>query len=129
MQFAISQQYQHQDTLAVAITAPNGDATALVISVASPFSPVGKAAQFATAEALRKDGAEKLTAKEWDAKLLDALVQVTVAWEGVTDTDGNVVPCEAGRVRDLYEQVPWIREQVQAAVNDRQRFFAAARTA
>lgn len=127
MSFKLISQVAQKDRITVDILHPADEATptGVRITLASPYSPQGKAAQFAVAEFLRKQG--EVGVAEFDAQALKSLVATTVAWDGVVDEADAEVPCNPETVAALYEAAPWVREQVQAAINDRARFFAPAR--
>lgn len=52
------------------------------------------------------------------------LGKVTAAWEGVA-VEGSAWECNAEAATALYRRFPWIRAQVDAAVNDRRRYAKA----
>ena len=64
----------------------------------------------------------KLTAEEMEAEALDILARCTMAWTGIVE-NGKSVPCDYDNARKLYATYPWIREQVDAFVNDRANFL------
>lgn len=129
-QFAISKQVARRDAIEVAILDPRDGTTptGITITLASPYSPQAKAAQHAIVEVLRGRKDADIRVEELESRVLDALVACTVSWSGVQDADGaDVLPTPA-LVRALYDAEPWIAEQVQAAYNEKSRFFAPRTT-
>lgn len=49
------------------------------------------------------------------------LGKVTVAWDGIA-VDGSTWECNAEAATALYKRFPWIRAQIDAAVNDRRLY-------
>lgn len=62
--------------------------------------------------------ADQLVAQEWER-----LTHCVKAWHIVFS--GEVPACEPGRVREVFEAVPWLREQVESGMKDRSRFFGS----
>lgn len=124
--FKVLKDVGQKDAVAVDIMHPADEtqATGITITIASPFSPEGKAAQFAVAEFLHAKGTGGVSLAEFEPQALASIVATTKAWSGVVDEDDHPVACTPETVRALYEAAPWIREQVQAAVTERARFFA-----
>jgi hypothetical protein len=128
VKFAISRDIPRLDRITVPIVDPrDGTPTPVSLTLASPYSPQAKSAQYAIVEALRAK--DSIGAAEFAEKALDALVACTVGWQGVTDEDGAEVLPTADLVRALYDAEPWIYEQAQAAYNEKSRFFAPRTTA
>lgn len=74
-------------------------------------------------KALRSGGrnavsTEQLVAQEWER-----LTHCISAWHIVVG--GEVPPCEPARIREVFESLPWLREQVEAGMKDRSRFFGS----
>lgn len=63
-------------------------------------------------------------ADEEKAKLYAA---ATIAWEGIA-LDGSVLECNDRNAKKLYSdpRFPWLVEQIDKAIADRQRFFKTA---
>lgn len=69
---------------------------------------------------------------EYDSEIVDAekaqlYAAATVAWEGIK-LDGAVLECNEKNARRLYgdPRFPWLVEQIDRAIADRQRFFKKA---
>lgn len=70
----------------------------------------------------RRGMAPKLTAEEMEAEALDILARCTMAWTGIVE-NGKVLECNYENARKLYSTYPWIKDQVDAFVNDRANFL------
>lgn len=64
----------------------------------------------------------RLKAEETEAEALADLVELTVAWTGITEA-GVPVPFGKEAVERYYAELPWLREQAQEFVNDRANFL------
>lgn len=128
--FAISKQIARRDTIEVSILDPRDGTTptGIAITLASPYSPQAKAAQHAIVDLLRGRKDADISVAELEQKATDALVACTVGWTGVQDEAGVDVLPTAEVIRALYAAEPWIAEQVQAAYNEKSRFFAPRTT-
>lgn len=62
------------------------------------------------------------TEPDGEGGAIEVLAAVTLGWENVA-YEGKAVEYSADNVGWLYREFPWIREQVEAAVKDRSRFF------
>ena len=65
----------------------------------------------------------KLTAEELEAETIDTLAACTVGWTGFVGEDGQPVPCSAKNAAMLYRKYPFIREQADRFINERQNFL------
>lgn len=63
-----------------------------------------------------------LSLGEWEESLVNLLATCTLAWEGVV-VDGEALPCNLANARAVYTRFYWIREQVNAFVEDRANFL------
>lgn len=71
----------------------------------------------------QKRGAKaRLTMEEAEAEALDGLAKVTQEWQGMKES-GKDVPCTRENARRIYQDYPWIREQVDEFVGDRGNFL------
>lgn len=70
---------------------------------------------------------EGVTSAAIESDAVARMVAATVAWQGVK-LDGQVLECNEQNARKLYgdPRFPWIAEQVEKAIEDRQRFFKSA---
>jgi hypothetical protein len=101
------------------------------ITVAGPEHPTRKASEFAKQRKLRqsfqKTGKLELTDPaddELDA--VDKLTSCTLGWSGITDA-GVAVEYSSQAAARLYatEGLGWLREQLLAAMGERERFIKA----
>lgn len=106
-----------------------GAPTAVVFSLAGPEHPTRKRAAMARARrmraALMKTGKVQLGDPEEDeADETDQLVSFTLGWKGVV-IGGKEVPFSAAAARDLYGDPKrrWVRDQVKAALEERDAFI------
>lgn len=96
----------------------------IAITLAGMDSQAFRAAQrAATNKRLAQRGRAKLTAEELDAEQLDTLARCTLSWSGIV-LDGAALPCTTANARQLYERLPWVREQADEYIADRANFIA-----
>lgn len=69
-----------------------------------------------------------LTPEEIDAEALELTVAATAGWTGI-EVDGEPLAFSTAAAEKLYRDYPMIREQVDAAINDRSNFLQSAATA
>lgn len=105
-----------------------GEPTGATITLMSPEHPQARA-QAMEVERARRARAQKLRGAPEDpegdrARLFDRLVIMTVAWEGFADDDGAPIPCTPTKVREAYENVAWLRDQVLGFVADTRNFIS-----
>lgn len=66
----------------------------------------------------------RLSAEELETDAIELLAACTKSWRGVK-VDGVDLDCNAENAGMLYARFPWIREQIDAAINDRANFTKA----
>jgi hypothetical protein len=59
---------------------------------------------------------------ENEQRAMDVYVACTVNWSGF-DWEGKSLPCTPENARMIYTRLPWLREQVDAFINDRANFL------
>ncbi|WP_141328307.1 hypothetical protein [Myxococcus sp. AB025B] len=122
---------RHRDSAEVSIHHPvTGTPTGIIVILASPDSPVARAAE----RELRERSLTRLqlgnrsaanTAREIESDAVDMLVRRTLGWQGLVE-NGKPVPFSADAALHLYTEHPWLRRQVDDAQADRSRFFEAS---
>lgn len=70
----------------------------------------------------------QMTAEELEAEALDVLVACTKSWATGSRPEielepGEWLPCTPENVRKVYEELPWLREQIDQAIGDRSNFL------
>lgn len=70
---------------------------------------------------IRKNRGRK-TAEKMAEEGMDLLVAITVGWEGLEE-NGQPIPFTPDNVRRIYEQFPFIKEQVDEFAADRRNFI------
>jgi hypothetical protein len=102
------------------------------ITVAGPEHPARKAIEFAKQRkirsALQKTGKIELgDPAEDELDLADKLTACTLAWDGITDDDGKPIEFSTDAAAKLYatEGLGWLRDQLIAAMGERERFIKA----
>lgn len=70
----------------------------------------------------------QMTAEELEAEALDVLVACTKGWATgarpeIELNPGEWLPCTPEHVRTVYEELPWLREQIDQAIGDRSNFL------
>lgn len=75
----------------------------------------------------RRVAGVQITSEEIEAENIETLVTCTKSWRGVgwsgEAAENGVLPFSAANAELLYKRVPTIREQVEAAINDRANFL------
>lgn len=69
-----------------------------------------------------KKGSKALTAEEIDRHTVEILAAVTADWSNI-EWEGEALPFSHKNAVMLYESLPWLREQVDRFVTDRENFF------
>ena len=69
-----------------------------------------------------KKGIRNINAEELEAEAVELLVACTLDWEGV-ELEGQALECNPENVRKIYKKFPWIKEQVDAFINNRANFI------
>lgn len=69
-----------------------------------------------------KAGKLKVSIEEIEEDSIDLLVAATKGWQGI-EFKGSVLPYSPENARVLYEALPWVKEQVDAFINDRSNFL------
>lgn len=64
--------------------------------------------------------------EEAEEKALSLVVDCTVGWDGVYDTEGALVPFTRENVRSFYKAFPAAREQADRFIADRANFLPAS---
>lgn len=104
----------------------NEDGSEMTITVCGPYSKKYKSISHAQQnrrlmKAQRTGGKLNLTAEEIEASALDLLVKCIESWN--ITVGGKQPDCKESKVRELFEQLPWVREQVESALGDTQAFL------
>jgi hypothetical protein len=104
----------------------NDDGSAMTITVYGPYSKEYKQVMHAQqnkrlAKAKRMNGKMDLNAEELEAGALDLLVKCTKGWK-ITLDEGLEKFSEA-KVREVYTELPWVRDQVEAVMGDTRAFL------
>jgi hypothetical protein len=109
--------------------------TAIVITLAGPEHPNRKKIAFAHQRRLRKvlqqTGKLQLAdPEEEEADEVDMLVACTLGWKGVS-VAGKPLAYSAENARTVYGDPKrrWLRDQVKAALNEREHFIRRSETA
>lgn len=104
----------------------NEDGSEMTITVHGPYSKKYKAISHAQQnrrlqKAQRTGGKLNLSAEEIEAAALDLMVKCVEDWN--ITLGGEQPKCTEAAVRDLFTTLPWVREQVDAALGDAQAFL------
>lgn len=115
------------DTVDVTIVHPttfepltNDDKSEMTITMYAPHSKEYKAAvHFQTNKRLKQAQGKKkvdITAESIEEATLEVLVKTTKSWN--ITYDGKKPKCSADTAKEIYEQVFWIKDQIEEAVAD-----------
>lgn len=104
----------------------NGDKTTMTITIHGPYSARYKKISHEQQnrrliKAQRSGGKLNLTAEEIEASALEILVKCVEAWHVTRDKDLEKFSEE--NVREVFVNLPWVREQVDAAFGDARAFL------
>jgi hypothetical protein len=106
----------------------------LIITLAGPENGKRQAIEYAVQRKMRatlqKTGKIEL-ADPADEELdtIEKLAACTLGWKGLQDESGLDVPFSADAAQKLYTEEPWMRHQLIAALNERERFIKSSATA
>lgn len=114
----------------VEIKDENGAPTGVFFEIAGPTHPKRKSILLANQRRLQhqlqKTGKVTLDdPAEQELQARDNLVSFTLGWSGFTDDKGKEVPFSAEAARELYEndEYSWLVDQLNAALNEKERFM------
>lgn len=104
----------------------NEDGSEMTITVHGPYSKKYKSIAHAQQnrrlqKAQRTGGKLNLSAEEIEASALDLLIKCVDGWN--ITLGGEQPECSEAKVREVFEALPWVREQVDAALGDAQAFL------
>jgi hypothetical protein len=104
----------------------NDDGTPMTITVYGPYSSTYKAITHAQQnkrlmKAQRMGGKMSLTAEELEASTMELLVKCTADWK--ITLDKGLEKFSEEKVRQVYTDMPWVRDQVEAVFGDTRAFL------
>jgi hypothetical protein len=104
----------------------NDDGSPMVITVHGPYSKNYKSVIHAQQnkrlmKAQRMGGKMTLTAEELEASAMDLLVKCTADWK--ITLDKGLEKFSEEKVRQVYTDMPWVRDQVEAVFGDTRAFL------
>lgn len=70
----------------------------------------------------QRRGGGQLTAEEAEQEALGMLKKATVDWENI-QLDGENLSCTEANIHRVYSEFPWLREQVEEFINQRDNFI------
>jgi hypothetical protein len=71
---------------------------------------------------LQKPGRMKLDAAVIEKEALELLAACVISWKGV-QLDGMELPCTRENAMGVFERFPWLRDQCDNFIGDRQNFL------
>lgn len=118
---------QSHDSSTLSILHPvTGEPVGLEITLASPdsahYRKVEQQVKDRNLRLVRKSRSGTLSAAALEAGATDILVGAVLSWEGAK-WGGTELECNEQNVRQVYESLPFIREQVDEYLGDRANFF------
>ena len=104
----------------------NEDGSEMTITVHGPYSKKYKSIAHAQQnrrlqKAQRTGGKLNLSAEEIEAAALDLLIKCVDGWN--ITLGGEQPDCTEAKVREVFTELPWVREQVDSALGDAQAFL------
>lgn len=113
----------HESGADITIRLPEtGELSDLVITVQGVDSKAWRASQKKAQRDIVRQVADGKTITDFDGFELDALVACTIGWKGLVK-DGKEYKFTASRCRKLYEDAPYVRDQVDAFIGKRANFM------
>lgn len=94
----------------------------VTITVVGTYSKTYRRVQNENRAKALKQRRSQLTPEQIDAKANEAVAGCIKGWEGFL-SDGKPFPFTRENAIALFEQAPWIREQVEEAMGDHAAFF------
>ncbi len=101
------------------------------ITVAGPEHPARKKLLYAMQRRLRAQASKVRKPGGFDPEAdteeaIDNLASITLGWQGI-GANGKEIPFSAAAARDLYTSKPWIAEQINIALADRENFIVSSK--
>lgn len=97
----------------------------VTITVAGTYSATYRRATDAQRERMMKQRRAALTGEQLAKQQLALVASCVLAWGGFVNND-KPFPATKENAMLLFDQAPWIREQVEEAMNDHQAFFPSS---
>lgn len=101
------------------------DRKPVTVKVAGTFSATYRRAEQALADRRLKRSARRLTGEGMQKDQLGLVAACVLSWEGFFD-NGKPIPCDRSSVVMVLERAPWIREQIERAMEDHEGFFGGS---
>ena len=103
-----------------------GDAKkAVTITVAGSYSKTYRRALDAQRERMMKQRRGSLTAAQLAKQQLELTAACVIGWQGFL-SNGQPYECSKENVIALLDSAPWVRDQVEEAMQDHQSFFSTS---
>jgi hypothetical protein len=99
-----------------------GDPLGIVVKVAGPDSDKQKAGRAAVIEDRIAKNVRKITVKRLDDEANLTAAHSVISWSGVVN-EGKTIEFSVAAAVKLFEQYPWLREQVQGVADNRANFI------
>jgi hypothetical protein len=118
---------RHPSTDEILTYAKGKDKVEMSISIYNPYSAAYKAAIHAQTNKrlvkAAKNRKSTYTAEELDRASLDLLVAITAGWD--IFIGGEAPKFTVDKAKEVFETFPWIRDQLDEAMNDTAAFLKA----
>lgn len=101
---------------------PGPNAAPMSVTLYGPYSKHYKAAMRAQQQARLAEGREELTYEESEAMQVDLLVTCITDWSVALDT--AALPCNPDTIRMVFDEHPWVRDQLLIAHGSAGHFLA-----
>ena len=93
----------------------NDDGSEMTITMYAPYSKEYKAVLHSQTNKRLKNRDKEITAEGIEESTLELLAQTTKSWN--ITFDGEQPKCTASKAKDIYTEVFWIRNQLEAGVD------------
>jgi hypothetical protein len=102
---------------------PGPNKKPMSVTLYGPYSKTYKRAMREMQQArISSGGAAEMTYEESDAMQTDLLIACIIEWNVALDTDA--LPCDPDTVQKVFDEHPWVRDQLQIAHGSVARFLA-----
>jgi hypothetical protein len=103
----------------------NKDSSPMTITVHGPYSKkyksIAHAQQNRRLAKAQRGGKMTLSAEEIESSAMELLVQCVADWS--ITLGGEKPKCTEAKVREVFTNMPWVKDQVDAALGDAQAFL------
>lgn len=101
------------------------DKKPVTVRVAGTFSATYRRAEQASTDRRLKRGMRSVNSETLTKDRLNVTAACVLGWEGFFN-NGKPIPCDRTNVVTVLEAAPWIRQQIETAMEDHEAFFSGS---